>query len=57
MLSVIRNDLQRAYKIDVQSDSMLIQDEDAEVERRSKSLNAMSSWVQAITPMVQQKDN
>lgn len=54
MLSVIRNDLQRAYKIDVQSDSMLIQDEDAEVERRSKSLNAMSSWVQAITPMVQQ---
>lgn len=53
MLEVIRNDLQRAYKIDVQSDSMLIQDEDAEVERRSKSLNAMSSWVQAITPMVQ----
>lgn len=53
MLESIRSDMSRAYKIDVLSDSMLIQDEDAEVERRSKSLGAMSQWTQAITPLVQ----
>lgn len=50
----LRSDVQRAYKIDVQTDSMLIDNESAEVERRSGVTNAIAGLLQAYAPVAMQ---
>lgn len=48
-----RSDVQRKYAIDVQTDTMTVPDEEAEVERRTAVIGSVSQLLQSFTPMVQ----
>jgi hypothetical protein len=49
----LRSDLSRAYKIDVETDSMLQEDEEVEAEERSKVTNSIATLIQAFAPIAQ----
>lgn len=51
--SGLRNDITRNYKIDVQTDTMMLGDEEAETERREKAVNSMATFLQAFVPAAQ----
>lgn len=53
MLAVVRDDTLRNWKIDIETDSTIVADEQAEQEARGKLLAGMVSFVTGIAPMVQ----
>lgn len=54
VFQMLRSDRLRSYKVDVETDSMLVDDESAEVARRAETTNAISTLFQSIAPLVQQ---
>ena len=53
-MEVLRNDILRAYKIDIEIDSMLAENEELEQQGRMDFLNAVSQYMPALLPLLQQ---
>lgn len=53
MMETLRNDIQRAYKIDIEIDSMLAENEELEQQGRMDFLNAVAQFVGGVMPMLQ----
>jgi hypothetical protein len=54
MLSVLRSDVGRTFAIDVETDSTVAADEQAEQSQRLKMLETATKYIQVIMPMVHQ---
>ena len=50
----LKSDMMRDYMIDVQTDSMLIEDEASEIEQRGHATQALGQFLTAVFPYVQQ---
>lgn len=51
---MLRNDMLRRYRIDVESDSMIEPDENQEKQRRTEFLQAVGEFIQQMLPVAQQ---
>lgn len=54
--ALLQNELQRQYRIDVETDSTIAPDEQKDQENMAKALEAVTAYVQAIGPMVSTGD-
>lgn len=50
----LQNELQRQYRIDIETDSTIAPDEEKEQANMAKALEAVTAYVQAIGPLAQQ---
>jgi hypothetical protein len=53
-LQALRDDKMREYKIDIETDSMVAMDEDAEAQRRNQALEAFSMFIDKAMAGIQQ---
>jgi len=53
VLEVLRNDLRRKITVNVETDSTVLADEQADKEARVEFLSAFSSFVQQLSPLIQ----
>lgn len=51
---MLKDDLQRQYRIDVETDSTVAPDEERDQANMAKALEAVTAYVQAIAPLAQQ---
>lgn len=54
VLSVLHSDLRRCYQVDIETDSTVFEDAEAEKEARMEYLTAMQQVIANVTPLMQQ---
>lgn len=54
VIELMRDDIQRRYKIDIETDSMVALDEGAERQQRTDYLNSIAGFVSQVLPAMQQ---
>lgn len=54
VMELLRNDRMRGFVIDIETDSTIQPDEDAEKQRRTEFITAVGSFLQQAAPMIQQ---
>lgn len=54
VLELLKNDLQRAYRIDIETNSTIEANEQEDKQNITEALTAMGQFLQGVTPMVEQ---
>lgn len=54
VLELLRNDLQRAYRIDIETNSTIEANEQEDKQNITEAMTAMGQFIQGVTPLVEQ---